>query len=753
MAKPITLRQHTFDQWRQNTNTISDSVGDIVHKSANFSMSVAEAAHTYVLDHVGFSETVSTTTGNSSFTVTTNKGRVRKGMLLVGSALTPNISTTVVSVDYSTGLVTIDHPLISTGSSQISFVVTLASISEDMELRKVDRGGDDFITGSFTIRQNLTVDNNSSFGNSVGDTHVFTGLLAVNQTVSGSEVLQVTGNTKLTGALEVTGVGTFQNDVVINGGQLTIGDSGSSVAELISSEATFNLVDTTATTVNFAGAATSLTIGSTSGTATIRNATTIISGDLSVNGGDLVSSQLTFNLLNTTTTSINFAGASTGLSIGSVATITSVNGTTDSSSSITGSLTVAGGLGVAKKLYVGTDLNVTGTSTLSGAVITTGIGPTALQQHTIPAVTSDTFVLLAAAQNITNKTLGSGTTYNGNIISMTYGGTGANLTASNGGIVYTDADSMEVLAGVAVAGRVLRSGANSAPSWSTATYPATTSSGRILYSSSTNTVGEISLGTANQVLGMNNAGTTYEHKTITNGIGISITHGVGTITIASDGTIPDGSSTNTTFRVGQNLLVGSWNGTSHNAVISTNALEVRPGSGVSITNLLNLTSDNAGSNSVFSVSLSGNTSVAGTLGVTGNVSLTANLVVGGSVSLGNSPSDIHNVNTEASVVTGTLTTTSVTSGQVIMSLSSTTFRSVKYVIQSTDTTNSRFNCTEVIVTHNGTVVSMVEYGTVVIGASCGTFDADVSAGNLRLLVTPSSTSSTTFKVFAYAIKA
>lgn len=36
-------------------------------------------------------------------------------------------------------------------------------------------------------------------------------------------------------------------------------------------------------------------------------------------------------------------------------------GTTDSSSSITGAVTTAGGMGIAKKLYVGTDLNVAGT--------------------------------------------------------------------------------------------------------------------------------------------------------------------------------------------------------------------------------------------------------------------------------------------------------------------------------------------------------------------------------------------------------
>lgn len=94
------------------------------------------------------------------------------------------------------------------------------------------------------------------------------------------------------------------------------------------------------------------------------------------------------------------------------------------------------------------------------------------------------------------------------------GGTNANLTASNGGIVYSGASAFAVLAGTATAGQMLRSGASGAPSWSTATfpstatstgtilradgtnwvattatYPTTTTSGQILYSTATNTVG------------------------------------------------------------------------------------------------------------------------------------------------------------------------------------------------------------------------------------------------------------------------
>ena len=52
--------------------------------------------------------------------------------------------------------------------------------------------------------------------------------------------------------------------------------------------------------------------------------------------------------------------------------ILTLAGTTDASSSTTGTLKVAGGVGIAKKLYVGTDLVVTGTSSLSGNVFFLG---------------------------------------------------------------------------------------------------------------------------------------------------------------------------------------------------------------------------------------------------------------------------------------------------------------------------------------------------------------------------------------------
>lgn len=80
-------------------------------------------------------------------------------------------------------------------------------------------------------------------------------------------------------------------------------------------------------------------------------------------------------------------------------------------------------------------------------------------------------------------------------VSLSGGGTQAALTASNGGIVYSNATTLAVLAGTSTANQVLLSGASSSPTWSTATFSSTYSTSNLLYSNGANTV--TGLGTQN----------------------------------------------------------------------------------------------------------------------------------------------------------------------------------------------------------------------------------------------------------------
>jgi hypothetical protein len=74
-------------------------------------------------------------------------------------------------------------------------------------------------------------------------------------------------------------------------------------------------------------------------------------------------------------------------------------------------------------------------------------------------------------------------------LGLTGGGTNAALTASNGGIVWSNASQLQILGGTATAGQILRSGSSAAPAWSAATYPGTAGSlDNVLTSDGTNFV-------------------------------------------------------------------------------------------------------------------------------------------------------------------------------------------------------------------------------------------------------------------------
>jgi|GEM_PF-3178099 hypothetical protein len=78
-------------------------------------------------------------------------------------------------------------------------------------------------------------------------------------------------------------------------------------------------------------------------------------------------------------------------------------------------------------------------------------------------------------------------------VSLAQGGTGAALTAAAGGVVYSGASAMAISA-VGSSGQIFQSTGTTAPGWTTATYPTTTTINQLLYSSGTNTVTGLATG-------------------------------------------------------------------------------------------------------------------------------------------------------------------------------------------------------------------------------------------------------------------
>ena len=154
------------------------------------------------------------------------------------------------------------------------------------------------------------------------------------------------------------------------------------------------------------------------------------------------------------------------------------------------------------------------------------------------------------------------------------GGTNANLTASNGGIAWSNASQLQILSGTPTARQMLQSGATATPAWSTATYPATTTANQLLYSSSTSVVGEIT--TANSsVLVTNGSGapswsTTLPAHTVTTSLTVPLIIG-GSGTTGTILTLQTTSGTGTTDTI---AFTGGTNGGTTFATLAAVGLRI-----------------------------------------------------------------------------------------------------------------------------------------------------------------------------------
>jgi hypothetical protein len=148
----------------------------------------------------------------------------------------------------------------------------------------------------------------------------------------------------------------------------------------------------------------------------------------------------------------------------------------------TGTLSPArGGTGVnngTSTITIGGNVSTAAAFTLSGAFAST---------FTFTGITGVTFP--------TSGTLATTSQIPSFPLSLANGGTNANLTASNGGIVYSTASALAILSGTATANQLLLSGASGAPTWSTLTHPSTVAQGDLLYASAANVLSSLAKNT------------------------------------------------------------------------------------------------------------------------------------------------------------------------------------------------------------------------------------------------------------------
>lgn len=225
----------------------------------------------------------------------------------------------------------------------------------------------------------------------------------------------------------------------INGTQITAvtGSTGTAVLQtspsittsLTTGSTSFDLVNTTATTVNFAGAATTLAIGAATGTATINNATVTLANaaTLNMNGANpTVASTATgtLTLFNANITTVNAFGAATTASEYGAATSLTIGGaaagqTISIGASSTGNSTYNFGTGATasgstKAVNIGT-AGVSGSTTNVTIGSSAGGGTTTINSGTLVGAqtTQNVFNTVATTVNAfgaaTTLSLGAGT--------------------------------------------------------------------------------------------------------------------------------------------------------------------------------------------------------------------------------------------------------------------------------------------------------------------------------------------------------
>ena len=144
---------------------------------------------------------------------------------------------------------------------------------------------------------------------------------------------------------------------------------------LVGTETTQNVYDTVATTVNAFRAATTIDIGAATGTTNVNN-NLVVDLDLEIKGGDLTTNQTTFNLLNTTATTVNAFGAATTINFGSLVVTGDTIDTNDSSGitfvpivTLNSDLTVENDIRVFQDLFVSRNASITGTLSVGGDIV------------------------------------------------------------------------------------------------------------------------------------------------------------------------------------------------------------------------------------------------------------------------------------------------------------------------------------------------------------------------------------------------
>jgi hypothetical protein len=261
-----------------------------------------------------------------------------------------------------------------------------------------------------------------------------------------ANTLTVTGGLILNTIARISSDQTTANVFTNTTNTLNLGPAAGTLATIgyatvVGTQATQNLYNTIATTVNAFGAATALNIGAGSGTLTISNPI-------------VVGTQATQNLYDTVATSLSIGGAATTLNLGNAtaATVTLRPGTlvgSNTTQNVFNTVATTGNLfGAATTISIGA---ASGTLTVNNATLAakniTDNGSRVITTATITAGTG-----ISGGGSI-NGPSGSVTITNNGVVGLTVSGTGLGVTGSAGGTFDVSSNATDANTGGAIVAR------------------------------------------------------------------------------------------------------------------------------------------------------------------------------------------------------------------------------------------------------------------------------------------------------------
>ena len=561
------------------------------------------------------------------------------------------------------------------------------------------------------------------------------------------------------------------------------------------------LVDTTAATNTYSGA---LTVegGVGIGGDVYIGGNEVVLQDLEVRGGDITTDQATFNLLNTHATTVNFAGSGTTINVGAPTGYVKIHSTDDASNTSTGALRVEGGVGIGKDLYVGGTIHAnqiigfgqvqatvtTATNIRSGLngeipiqngdgsttfiaagtgdaqVLTwSAVGTTATWQSasgtSVGNATTATNIAGGQANEIPYQSAPGVTTFSANLTfdgtDLTIGGSGGDITMTNGNITGVNHISATELTAATItatsnlyltnltqnsvpyigaSGQVSEDNTNF--TWSAV--------GNILHAA--NITGAILTATSNVYITGSDASSTTTAAAgalqVTGGVGIG-----GGLYVDQDAFVNADLYVQGTLYVQGNSLDGVDTITG-----STGTFADIVSTGTITANVINVSGVTHSTNATQALY---NNTGTGALIVDGGIFSDNNIVASGVIAGGDGVAPgtgliaeglyIHN----SMQAGGTWAGVSGTTAKTIDTWDKTLYTSAKYIVQVVD--SGDVHTQELMVIHDGTDVYISEYGIITTAGELGVFDGVITGGNVVITFIPTGATAMTIQTVRQSV--